>query len=63
MRLKKTGLSDSKADVKAKALAAEKVVNQKRIDAAKQLELEAAQAAAASEEVAVAEENNEETEA
>jgi small subunit ribosomal protein S16 len=62
---KKSGLSQSQADAKAKALAAEKEVNQKRKEAAKQAELEAAKAAeevASSEEV-VSEGNTEETEA
>ena len=71
---KKDGLSTSKADAKAKALAAEKKVNEDRIAAAKQAEADAAKAAepAVEEEVAevesteetpVAEENNEETQA
>lgn len=58
---KKDGLSSNKADVKAKAIAAEKEVNAKRVAAAKE-----ALAAAVVEETAapeVAEENNEETQA
>lgn len=66
---KKQGLSTAQADAKAKALAAEKKVNEDRIAAAKQAEAEAAQeeAPAAEGEVAEAEtsseENTEETEA
>ncbi|MDD3004228.1 30S ribosomal protein S16 [Flavobacterium sp.] len=67
---KKEGLSSSKADAKAKALAAEKKVNEDRIAAAKKAEAEAIAAAeaenteaeVATEETA-AEENNEETQA
>jgi len=66
---KKQGLSTAKADAKAKALEAEKKVNEDRIAAAKQAEAEAAQeeTPAAEGEVAEAEtsseENTEETEA
>ncbi|MEZ0006098.1 MULTISPECIES: 30S ribosomal protein S16 [Flavobacterium] len=74
---KKDNLSTSKADAKAKALAAEKKVNEDRIAAAKQAELEAAKAEeeaavveeevteveASTEEAPAAEENNEETQA
>lgn len=62
---KKEGLTTSKADVRAKAIAAEKEVNAKRVSAAKealaQAEAEAAAAVVAPEEVT--EENNEETQA
>ena len=74
---KKDNLSTSKADAKAKALAAEKKVNEDRIAAAKQAELEAAKAEeeaavveeevteveASTEEAPATEENNEETQA
>lgn len=71
---KKDTLSTSKADAKAKALAAEKKVNEDRIAAAKQAEADAAKAAepaveevaeveATTEEAPAAEENNEETQA
>ncbi|RKS26709.1 small subunit ribosomal protein S16 [Flavobacterium endophyticum] len=74
---KKEGLSTSKADAKAKALAAEKKVNEDRIAAAKQAELDAAkadepaveeevadvEAEVSTEETPAAEENNEETQA
>ena len=74
---KKDNLSTSKADAKAKALAAEKKVNEDRIAAAKQAELEAAKAEeeaavveeevteveASTEEAPAGEENNEETQA
>lgn len=74
---KKENLSTSKADAKAKALAAEKKVNEDRIATAKQAELEAAKAEeeaavveeevteveASTEEAPAAEENNEETQA
>ncbi len=72
---KKENLSTSKADAKAKALAAEKKVNEDRIAAAKQAELDAAKAdepaveeevadvEASTEETPAAEENNEETQA
>ncbi|WP_447635805.1 30S ribosomal protein S16 [Flavobacterium microcysteis] len=74
---KKDNLSTSKADAKAKALAAEKKVNEDRIAAAKQAELEATKAEeeaavveeevteveASTEEAPAAEENNEETQA
>jgi small subunit ribosomal protein S16 len=67
---KKSGLSKADSDAKAKALAAEKEVNQKRKEAAKQAELEAIQAAEPVAEVAeesveapVAEQTSEETEA
>ncbi len=68
---KKSGLSTAKADAKAKALAAEKKVNEDRIAAAKQAETEAAaeETAAVEGEETVAEadiaseENTEETQA
>jgi small subunit ribosomal protein S16 len=66
---KKNGLSTAQADAKAKALAAEKKVNEDRIAAAKQAEADAAAAASAeevaTEEVAAegTEGNTEETEA
>ena len=74
---KKEGLSTSKADAKAKALAAEKKVNEDRIAAAKQAELDAAkadepaveeevadvEAEVSTEEAPAAEDNNEETQA
>ncbi|HEU4496643.1 MAG TPA: 30S ribosomal protein S16 [Flavobacterium sp.] len=66
---KKDSLSTSKADAKAKALAAEKKVNEDRIAAAKQAEADAAKAAseeaveAATEEAPASEENSEETQA
>jgi small subunit ribosomal protein S16 len=68
---KKDGLSTSKADAKAKAIEAEKKVNEGRIAAAKQAEADAAKAAepaveeevATEEEAPAAEENNEETQA
>ena len=73
---KKDGLSSAQADARAKALAAEKKVNEERIAAAKQAEADAAAAATAEEEVAAeeaegtvaeaetaSEENTEETQA
>ncbi|WP_396177166.1 30S ribosomal protein S16 [Flavobacterium sp.] len=67
---KKDGLSTSKADARAKALAAEKKVNEDRVAAAKKAEADAiaaAEAANAPEEVAAeetaTEENNEEAQA
>ncbi|WP_306349839.1 30S ribosomal protein S16 [Flavobacterium sp. '19STA2R22 D10 B1'] len=61
---KKDGLTKAQADARAKALAAEKEVNEKRIAAAKQAEVEATQEEApAAEEVETTEENNEETQA
>lgn len=54
---KKLGLSTTKADAKAKAIAAEKQVNQKRTAAAKQLKVEAA------EESEATQENNKKTQA
>lgn len=66
---KKQGLSTAKADAKAKALEAERKVNEDRVAAAKQAEAEAAQAEAPAAEGEVAEaetsseENTEETEA
>ncbi|NBL64651.1 30S ribosomal protein S16 [Flavobacterium sp. NST-5] len=70
---KKDNLSTSKADAKAKALAAEKKVNEDRIAAAKQAEAAKVEEVAAEEEVAdveatteeapATEENNEETQA
>jgi small subunit ribosomal protein S16 len=68
---KKEGLATAKADAKAKALEAEKKVNEDRIAAAKQAEAELAAAAAAeeaaategTEETASADENTEETQA
>jgi small subunit ribosomal protein S16 len=67
---KKDGLSTSKADVKAKAFAAEKKVNEDRVAAVKKAEADliaATEAANAPEEVAseepATEENNEETQA
>ena len=67
---KKDGLSTSKADAKAKALAAEKKVNEDRVAAAKKADADAiaaAEAANAPEEVAseetATEENNEEAQA
>jgi small subunit ribosomal protein S16 len=70
---KKQGLSKADADAKAKALAAEKKVNEERIAAAKQAEADAIAAASAEEATAEAteevadveatEENNEETQA
>jgi len=53
---KKDGLSTSKADAKAKAIAAEKKVNEGRIAAAKQAEADAIAAAAPAVEEEVAEE-------
>ncbi len=67
---KKDGLSTTKADTRAKALAAEKKVNEDRVAAAKKADADAiaaAEAANAPEEVAseetAAEENNEEAQA
>ncbi len=67
---KKDGLSKAQADAKAKALKAEKEVNDKRVAAAAKAEADAIAAASATEEVAeaaeeapAAEENNETTEA
>ena len=67
---KKDGLSTSKSDAKAKALAAEKKVNENRIAAAKKAEADAIAAteaenveAEASTEETATEENNEETQA
>ena len=58
---KKDGLSSSKADARAKQLAAEKEVNEKRAAAAKEALAQAE--APATEEVEATEENNEETQA
>lgn len=69
---KKQGLTKAEADAKAKALAAEKKVNEDRIAAAKQAEADAIAAASAEEataegeevaETEATEENNEETQA
>ncbi|OIQ21718.1 MAG: 30S ribosomal protein S16 [Flavobacterium sp. MedPE-SWcel] len=63
---KEEGLSNEQAEARAKALAAEKKVNDDRIAAAKKVEEEAIAAEAAAnapEEEAAAEENNEETQA
>lgn len=67
---KKGNLSDAKADAKAKALEAEKKVNEDRIAAAKQAEADAIAAAAPAEEATAegteetaSEENTEETQA
>ncbi len=71
---KEKGLTDAKAEVRAKALEAEKKINDERIAAAKQAEADAAAEAAATEEgeetaeaaaeePTATEENNEETQA
>ncbi|MCP1995355.1 30S ribosomal protein S16 [Flavobacterium sp. HSC-61S13] len=60
---KKDGLSSNKADVKAKAIAAEKEVNAKRVAAAKEALAAAVVEETVAPEAEVAEENNEETQA
>ncbi|MBW3518958.1 30S ribosomal protein S16 [Flavobacterium sp. NKUCC04_CG] len=60
---KKDGLSTNKADVKAKAIAAEKEVNAKRVAAAKEALAAAVVEETVAPEAEVAEENNEETQA